>query len=309
MNSVAVLRTIERLGLTAYAKKLKKQLIRVRLWPKTGFGYAHRNRAYESLSGRGLEIGALHCPANVPASCVVEYCDANSKEESEKLFPEIAKNSLVEVTYIVNLDEERLSEKVKPPYDFVIINHVIEHVANPVAVILELFATVRQDGIIIISAPDKDFTFDKPRQLTPFNHLLDEYHRGVTVVDDSHYLDFIRCAAPDVVSSGDKDLLAVALLAARERREHVHVWTSNSFLEFLNELFTCFKLDVAVEFISEAKDNNFECFVVLKKIAVSRKEVSLVRTHEQLLSSINSSSFGVNHREPFFCYQRPVTTD
>jgi SAM-dependent methyltransferase len=265
MNSVAVLRTIERLGLTTYAKKLKKQLIRVRLWPRAGFGYAHRNRAYKLLSGRGLEIGALHCPANVPAGCVVEYCDAHSKTESEKLFPEIARNSLVEVTYLVNLDEDRLSAKVKPPYDFVIMNHVIEHVANPVAVIKELFTIIGHDGTIIVSAPDKDFTFDKLRPLTPLAHLLQEYHLGITAVEDDHYLDFIRGTAPHVLESGNEEMLATALRSARERREHAHVWSSSSFLEFLNELIRHFELTVTFEFISEAKDNHFECFVVLKK--------------------------------------------
>lgn len=36
--------------------------------------------------------------------------------------------------------------------------------------------------------------------------------------------------------------------------------------------------------------------------------LSLVRTHEDILSDIDSSFFGVNQREPFFCYQRPLTS-
>jgi predicted SAM-dependent methyltransferase len=35
---------------------------------------------------------------------------------------------------------------------------------------------------------------------------------------------------------------------------------------------------------------------------------SLVKTHEQLLSGIDYSLFGVNYREPFFCFQRPIST-
>ena len=266
MNSVTVLKTIDRLGLTAYAKRLKQLLIRIRLWPKTGIGYSHRNRAYKFLSGRGLEIGALNCPAIVPVGCIVQYCDAHSKEDSARLFPEIESRSLVNVAYLVNLDEEKLSAKVKPPYDFVIMNHVIEHVANPIAVLQELCAVVRPGGLVIVSAPDKEFTFDKPRQLTPFKHLLDEYRDSISYVDDDHYLDFIRYTSPGIYNSRDGELMANALKSARLRREHAHVWNTDSFLEFLKESINFFGLNVAIEFTSPAKDNNFECFVVLKKL-------------------------------------------
>ncbi len=183
MLSVAVLRLIQRFRLTAYAKRFKKLLIRLHLWPKGGFGYAHRNQTYQLLSGRGLEIGALHFPANVPTRCEMEYCDAHSKAESVRLFPEIEPHALVEVNHLVNLDEQLLSVVVKPPYDFAIMNHVIEHVANPVLVLQELFAVVKPGGFVIVSAPDKEFTFDKPRQLTTNDHLFEEYMRDVSYVD------------------------------------------------------------------------------------------------------------------------------
>lgn len=266
MNSVTVLKTIDRLGLTAYAKRLKRLLVRIRLWPKGGIGYAHRTQAYKVLTGRGLEIGALHCPAIVPEGCVVKYCDAQSRQVSARLFPEIERSSFVDVNYLVNLDEEKLASKVEPPYDFVIMNHVIEHVANPMAVLQDLFAVVRQDGLVIISAPDKEFTFDKPRPLTPFNHLLSEYQNGVSHVEDDHYLDFVRHTSPDIHKSGDKELLADALKSARQRREHAHVWDTHSFLGFLKESLHFFGISVAFEFVSAAKDNNFECFVVLRKL-------------------------------------------
>ena len=57
-------------------------------------------------------------------------------------------------------------------FDFVILNHVIEHVANPINAIKEIFRVTR--GLVVISAPDKHFTFDKQRQLTPFDHLMTE---------------------------------------------------------------------------------------------------------------------------------------
>jgi SAM-dependent methyltransferase len=266
MVSGKILGLIRYFGLTAQAKKTKRFLARNGLWPKGGIGYAHRNVAYKLLSGRGLEVGALHCPANVPANCKVEYCDAHTKEESIALFPEIDKHALVDVDYLVNLDEEKLSEKVKHPYDFVILNHVIEHVANPISVLEQLFAVVRPGGIVIISAPDKDFTFDKDRQITGFEHLLEEYKQGVTYVDDGHYLDFIRHTAPEIFNSGDQALIANTLASVRSRREHAHVWDSTAFSDFLNRSIDYLKLNTKTECMIEGKDTNLECFAVIRKL-------------------------------------------
>lgn len=265
MSSMTMLKTIQTLGLTGHAKRLKKLMVMLHVWPRGGFGYRHRKRAYQTLSGRGLEVGALHCPANVPSRCKVEYCDAHSKAESIKLFPEVESTLLVDVDYIANLDKDRLSAKVRPPYDFAIINHVIEHVANPMSVLEQLFEVVRPGGKLIISAPDKEYTFDKPRQLTPFSHILDEYQRGVSDVDDDHYLDFIRHTAPDIFNSGDAGSLANFLKSVRERREHAHVWNTESFLDFIEQSMRFLKIDAEVEFVSRAESNNIECFVMLKK--------------------------------------------
>lgn len=265
MSAATLLKIIQTLGLTVQAKRLKKLMVKWHLWPKGGFGYSHRNRAYQMLEGRGLEVGALHCPARIPSRCEIQYCDAHSKEESIKLFPEIEASLLVDVDYIVNLDEDRISEKVMPPYDFAVMNHVIEHVANPIMVVEQLFKVVRPGGKLIISAPDKDYTFDKPRQLTPFSHLLDEYKSCVSRVEDDHYLDFIRHTAPDIFNSENPELLAAALKSVRDRREHAHVWDSESFLDFLGKTMDHLEIEAEIKFVSKASANNIECFVVLEK--------------------------------------------
>ncbi len=265
MSPTTTVKIIRALGLASFVKWLKKVLVGLKLWPRDGFRHKHRKQAYQLLSGRGLEIGALHFPANLPATCKIEYCDANSKQDSEKLFPELDSNLLVDVDYIVNLDEERLFPKVKPPYDFVIMNHVIEHVANPLSVLEQLFEVLGPGGLLIIAAPDKEFTFDKPRQLTSFSHLLDEYKRGVSFVEDDHYLDFIRHTAPEIFNSGDADMLAATLKSVRDRREHAHVWSSESFLDFLGESIKFLGVNAKIEYVSEARSNHVECFVLLRK--------------------------------------------
>ncbi len=266
MSATLTLKLVRKFGLTSHVKRLKKVMVKLKLWPSGGFGYAHRKQAYKLLSGRGLEVGALHCPANLPSRCEIEYCDAHSKDDAAKLFPEIERDLLVDVDYIVDLDKDRLFDKVKPFYDFVIMNHVIEHVANPMAVLEQLFAVAKPGGYVLISAPDKDYTFDKPRQLTPFEHLRSEYEQKIQFVDDSHYLDFIRHTAPDIFNSGDTVLLATTLASVRERREHAHVWDSESFLDFLSRSLDFLKISATLEVVSKAGSNNIECFTLLKKV-------------------------------------------
>lgn len=266
MNSTKILRIIRKLGLTASAKRVRRSLQSLSLWPRKGFGYPHRNAAYAMLSGRGLEIGALNFPAAVPSGCVVEYCDAHTKEELAAIFPEVDRGSLVTVDYIVDLDAGSLSSIPAAPYDFVIMNHVIEHVACPIAVIEQLFSVVKDDGVIVISAPDKEFCFDKNRPLTTFEHLLDEYRHGVNKVGDEHYLDLIRYIHPEVFHSKDSIAISNLLKLLRSRREHVHVWNSQSFLKFMQLSIDHMGLNASILFESPASENDLECLVVVRKI-------------------------------------------
>jgi ubiquinone/menaquinone biosynthesis C-methylase UbiE len=71
-------------------------------------------------------------------------------------------------------------------------NHVIEHVANPILVIAGLFRVVKKGAYVVISAPDKTCTFDRTRNLTTFDHLYDQYLNQVKLVADDHYHDFVE---------------------------------------------------------------------------------------------------------------------
>ena len=146
--------------------RLVRHVLSPRVRIKYGLSLPHRKKGYTHLSGRGLEIGALHIPAALGHLCHVTYADIIFTEEASLLFPEVNPSDLVDVTIIVDLDKAGLSNIPGGTYDFVILNHVIEHVANPIKVVDELFRIVAPGGLVVISAPDKDFTFDKSRALT-----------------------------------------------------------------------------------------------------------------------------------------------
>lgn len=186
------------------------------------------------LHGNGLEIGAMHNPTPLSSGCHIKYFDVMTKVEAMALFPELSNDSFsIEPNYIGDVDKDGLSAIPADSFDFVILSHVIEHVANPIRLVKEIFRVVKPGGHVVIACPDKLYTFDKDRELTSFSHLLEEYHLGVSEVTDDHYLDFLQGVHPEIMALPPEQITS-HLHAVRSRREHAHVWDSLSFREFLD---------------------------------------------------------------------------
>jgi len=219
----------------------------------------HRRVAYRQLAGQGLEIGALHEPAPLPEAASARYFDAISEREAAVLFPEIDPTRFVHVDFVGNLDDGGLAQFADGQFDFVIINHVLEHLSNPVAALRDVFRIVRPGGHAVIAIPDMRFTFDRHRPLTAFEHLWDDFTRGTRSSSDEHYVEFLRSAAPHVFQEPPENL-AHHVRRARERREHAHVWTSASFAEFLGLAFARLGISATRLFESGGDENRIEYF-------------------------------------------------
>jgi len=223
-----------------------------------------RIKGYELLNGQGLEIGALNQAANIPANCSVTYCDVCSREDVIKFFPELRIEDLVSVDHLSDMDKDGLVLFQDNTFDFVILNHIVEHVANPIKSIREIFRIAKDGGLLVISAPDKNYTFDKDRELTPFSHLLDDYTNNTLESTDEHYIDFLKGVHPEVFDLSPEEIQE-RVDNVRLRREHVHVWDSTSFRQFLDESFRL--LDMTPELLYETMgdENKFEYFSIWKK--------------------------------------------
>lgn len=229
----------------------------------------HRDKGYALLGGRGLEIGAFNEPAPVPEGATVTYFDVFSPEESAALFPELDPRSLVKPDILGDLDHDGLRSFEGVSFDFVIANHVIEHVANPVVLVDSIARLVRVGGHVVIAAPDKDYTFDSPREQTSFAHVWGDYRGAVTTNDDSHYVDFLRAVMQDFDALPEQDRLH-HIERSRRRREHAHVWKSDGFLRFLETAFARLGWRMHLECQSQGPENRIECFTVWSKSGHSR---------------------------------------
>ena len=209
--------------------------------------FVHRKKGYNLLKGNGLEIGAFfHQVAAIPWHCNLEYNDLWLKPESITYSPELNVNDRVKVKHICDLDKGGLSLFGSESFDFVIFNHLIGHVADPIKVIRELFRITQPGGYVVISVPDKDCIFDKDLEdleVTPFAYFLEKYEKNVTEVSDT-----------DDISS----------LREKNRYGHFHVWDSSSFSEFMLKSLEFLQLQTTCVFASIGENNQLEYFSVWK---------------------------------------------
>lgn len=129
--------------------------------------------------------------------------------------------------------------------DYVVASHVLEHVANPVAALVEWVRVVRPGGIIYCVVPDRRHTWDHPRGLTPASHLLEDFLLRTTACDPTHIDEFAQgvdwsrfspaTPADDIPAA--RDSLARGMHAAVARGEdiniHFHTFEPGNLRELL----------------------------------------------------------------------------
>src|SRR5262245_21139289 len=128
------------------------------------------------LRGSGIEIGALHRPLRVPPHVAVRYVDRLSTDDLPRQYPTLADHDLVPVGIID--DGERLASLADRSQDFVIANHFLEHCEDPLGALLNFLRVLRDGGVLFLTVPDKRYTFDRDRPVTPLPHLIADHECG-----------------------------------------------------------------------------------------------------------------------------------
>ncbi|PIG94933.1 methyltransferase domain-containing protein [Gloeocapsopsis sp. IPPAS B-1203] len=213
--------------------------------------------AAKYLTGHGIEIGALHSPLQVPAEVNIQYVDRISVEELRQQYPELAAHNLVEPDIID--DGEVLTTVPNDSLDFVIVNHVIEHCQNPIFSLENWLRVLKPGGVLYMAVPDKRYTFDCDRPITPLEHIIRDYEEGGSWSERSHYEEWARLvekAADSNVATRAENLLAINYSI------HFHVWTQIEFLELLLYCRNSLSLPLEIELLQK---NQIEFIVILRK--------------------------------------------
>jgi SAM-dependent methyltransferase len=195
-----------------------------------------RNRLARHLVGTGVELGPGHNPfvLSLPGT-YVRYVDRWEPWENRRLFPELDQPSFPEPDVIADFDRDRLSALGDESQDFVICSHVLEHLADPLGFLSEIFRVLRRGGVGLLLLPDRHRTFDSGREATPLMHLVADHRAGTTEVADEHIIEFLEMTDTTAPEARPRDEQARREIFEWHRRRsiHVHCWDEEEFFEVL----------------------------------------------------------------------------
>lgn len=248
--------------------------------------------AFTHLVGKWIEFGALTNPLRLDQSKTsVKYADRLSKADAIKLFPELKEvaDSIVDSELLIDFNQDDFITLNENDFDFLIANHFIEHLVNPIRFLEILSRAMKPKALLFLTVPDKDFTFDQKRTLTSNEHLWNDYLNKETEISDSHIKDFLLHKAivakphPEIISYFKKNRLPISYYSGnrlplnpftrrrlynfhRERSIHVHVWNRESFDGFLNWINSKLELGFSCLRTHNPDDIEGEMIYILQKI-------------------------------------------
>lgn len=195
----------------------------------------HESTSGTLVIGAGVEIGALNAPLMVSDHVEVRYVDLAPIEVLRGQYAELAGKALVSPSIIGGAQD--LSPLVDDSVDFVIANHLLEHLEDPIRGLQEMLRVIRLGGMLYMGLPDPGVTFDVDRDLTPVEHVLEEFRHGTLHTRQGHFEEWVAKAEQHVewmqqagVGTGPN---RVRELMEMDYNIHFHVWRPDTFLAFL----------------------------------------------------------------------------
>jgi glycosyltransferase involved in cell wall biosynthesis len=168
--------------------------------------------AHKYLDGlKGIEIGgSAHNRFNLKECLNVDFTTDSTKYSDEQVN---MCGEVMHVDIVAPGDNLPFGDK---SLDFVVSAHSLEHFYDPIKAIHEWARVVKDGGYIFVIFPHKERTFDKERQRTTFQELMDRFlsppdlpqrnldrHHTVWITEDA--LEFCRMLGMKVVEYQDVD--------------------------------------------------------------------------------------------------------
>ncbi len=222
-----------------------------------------RQKYIHHIKGHWIEIWALQNPLPIDQDkAKVQYVDYKTTEELRISYPELAKLDLVETDYIGSAENlETIETNSK---DFVILNHVFEHLANPIKALQEFDRVLRKDGIAFLAIPEKTRTFDKNRPRTALEHIIEDYKSPSQERDYEHFREFAWIHYSDAASQ-EKE---AKRLRDTNYSIHYHVFIEEDVVNLVNrcneQWITHFSIIDKKSLLRNPADNEF--ILILKKL-------------------------------------------
>jgi SAM-dependent methyltransferase len=210
-------------------------------------------RAY--IRGQGIEFGALHSALILPDGATAQYADFEPAETLQALFPDVENIKRPDIVS----DLESMKGIETASQDFVIANHVLEHVEDPLRALRSVARVLRPGGIAYLALPDKRFTFDSKRAITPLDHLIRDHDEGPDNSLLGHFREWVACV-DDL--HGDAGAAKVAAMTDIRANIHFHVWDYPAMMEFF--AYVAKQPSVGLE-VESSRLNGIEVIWILRR--------------------------------------------
>jgi SAM-dependent methyltransferase len=198
-----------------------------------------RTRFARELHGHGVEFGPGTHPLPLgPFATSIRYCDAHDRAGFTALFPNLADEVSQfpdPIDFRLQFDREPFVDVVgRGSLDFVVANHLLEHLIDPIRFLEQCYAVLAPGGLLFLGLPDKRRTFDRDRQRTPLADLITRYQAGELEASDERILEFVNTVErPNSPVRIDDPGIREYLALQRRRSVHLNVWIPDDIIELL----------------------------------------------------------------------------
>ncbi len=224
------------------------------------------------LKGVGMELGAATRPTVADGDGVeMKYLDFYT---TDQLQAHVKKNGgdpnlVVPIEYVAAGEDYR--DCVNRKFDFIIANHVMEHIIDPVAWLKMLSDLLNPGGHLLLTLPDKKYSFDHYRDDTSVAHLLADFFSDAPLAEKARvhacetYLYYDRAYIKRTVTADDIFDMARLKNEKHHPGVHCHVFQGETFLQRIMKplLYTKVLDYTLVDFVERSPWGEFN--IVLKK--------------------------------------------
>ncbi len=116
-------------------------------------------------------------------------------------------------------------------------------------------------GTLYLALPDKRYTFDKPRKVTPLDHVVKDYREGPEGGRREHFRDWAAGVGRAGLSEAEVEREADRLTEINYSI-HFHVWTQFEMVELIHWLRQKHGVDFDMELLCKLGE---EFILVLRK--------------------------------------------
>jgi len=231
--------------------------------------------------GAFLEIGALDDPTVLKQEADVDYADYFTQAALVERHRDNPKRNWERIVPVDHVLAERGLDTIPPRYDWVIANHVLEHVPNPILWLRILHRLTGPRGRVFLSLPDRRYTFDYHKAETDAVDWIAAYERGAempdryTIMRNLFYHCVNRAESAWAGVPARYPAARPSIMEARERAEalaetyhdtHCSVFTSDSFCTLITDLGDPGLVPWRVARLQPVAQDTAEFRVVLEKL-------------------------------------------